>query len=379
MKNRSNNIAVFNEFFIKKEDVFIKDQIQNLTNYNPQIFCRKNNQELDHIEIHSLEKSTFKTNFPSSLSFSLSSFTNVFSNIFKTENFRLIHAHYGQNGLNAIPYAKEFSIPLVVSLYGSDVVPLLKLEPYNNEFAKYFNEKENLFENTSLFIAQTPELKELFIESGGPEEKVVVSHCGIELSDFTYCEDKFDDFTIVAKGNLIESCGFKFAIQAFAQIIKKGYRSRLLIVGTGKLLNSLKSLVNKLNISPFVNFMGDIPYSDYLNILKKSHLLISPSIVTSSLYRESVCRIPMEASAMYLPVLATWHGGHHYIIEDDETGYLVPERDVDALTDRLLILIQNPQLCMEMGLSARAKMEFEFNVKKTSQKIERFFSKVIAS
>jgi colanic acid/amylovoran biosynthesis glycosyltransferase len=63
-----------------------------------------------------------------------------------------------------------------------------------------------------------------------------------------------------------------------------------------------------------------------------------------------------------MPV-GTRHGGIPEIIDDGVTGFLVPERDVTAMADRLARLLGDAQLRVVMGKSAREKMQREYDIR----------------
>jgi colanic acid/amylovoran biosynthesis glycosyltransferase len=69
----------------------------------------------------------------------------------------------------------------------------------------------------------------------------------------------------------------------------------------------------------------------------------------------------MEAMAAGLTVVSTYHSGIPELIDDHKTGFLVPERDVAALTGKLAWIAENPKPCEEIALAARKKIEAEFN------------------
>jgi len=80
---------------------------------------------------------------------------------------------------------------------------------------------------------------------------------------------------------------------------------------------------------------------------------------------------------MGLPVISTYHSGIPELIEDGVTGYLVPERDVDALADRLEHLINHPEWWPAMGLQGRKKIEQEFENENVNDRLEYLFFKLI--
>ena len=88
---------------------------------------------------------------------------------------------------------------------------------------------------------------------------------------------------------------------------------------------------------------------------------MAPSVTTANGDRESGTLVIKEASAAGAVPLATWHGGHPEIVDDGRTGFLVPERHVDALADRLDRLLGDPGMRSRMAEAGRIKMRTEYD------------------
>jgi glycosyltransferase involved in cell wall biosynthesis len=78
-----------------------------------------------------------------------------------------------------------------------------------------------------------------------------------------------------------------------------------------------------------------------------------------------------EAAAARLPVVASRHGGIPEIIEHGQTGFLAPERDVDALARHLRELAADRALRLGMGQAARAKIEREYDARRQNELLEQ--------
>ena len=77
---------------------------------------------------------------------------------------------------------------------------------------------------------------------------------------------------------------------------------------------------------------------------------------------EGCPNVVMEAMACGIPVVAMDAGDIPYLVEEGKTGFVVPQGDEKTFTERLLLLLGNKELCVRMGLSARAKAEQELGV-----------------
>jgi colanic acid/amylovoran biosynthesis glycosyltransferase len=77
-----------------------------------------------------------------------------------------------------------------------------------------------------------------------------------------------------------------------------------------------------------------------------------------------------EASAMNLPVVVTSCGGITDQVIDGVTGYIVPQRDANAMADRMKRLVEDIDLRSKMGQAGRMRMVKNFDTKKQIQKLE---------
>ena len=93
--------------------------------------------------------------------------------------------------------------------------------------------------------------------------------------------------------------------------------------------------------------------------------------------RESGLIVVKEAAASGVPAVGSVHGGIPEIIDEGVTGFLVQERDVDALSERLGELLADEALRERMGVAARAKMEREYDVRKQVAELESFYDEAI--
>ena len=70
-----------------------------------------------------------------------------------------------------------------------------------------------------------------------------------------------------------------------------------------------------------------------------------------SLY-ESFGMVALEAMACGTPVIASEVGGLGYLVQNEITGYTIPDSEPDALCDKLSWLLGNAELRNQMGNSA---------------------------
>ena len=80
-----------------------------------------------------------------------------------------------------------------------------------------------------------------------------------------------------------------------------------------------------------------------------------------------------EGMSLSVPAIATTYGGNPYMITDGVNGFLVPERDSVAMGDKILELIDNPELLKKLSVGARSQYEKKFTAKVMTAQLEKLY------
>ena len=91
---------------------------------------------------------------------------------------------------------------------------------------------------------------------------------------------------------------------------------------------------------------------------------------------EAAQRAAMEAAAMGLPVVATDIRGCRQVVDDGNSGILVPVGDVAALVEAIARLAADPGLRGEMGRAARRRAEAEFDERAVVERVLQAYESV---
>jgi colanic acid/amylovoran biosynthesis glycosyltransferase len=101
-------------------------------------------------------------------------------------------------------------------------------------------------------------------------------------------------------------------------------------------------------------------------MMESSHILLAPSVTAGDGDEEGIPNVVKEAMAVGLPVVSTVHAGIPELVVDGESGFLVPERSVDDLAERIMYLCDHPEIWPQMSRAARRKVETEFDIGRLS-------------
>ncbi len=143
-----------------------------------------------------------------------------------------------------------------------------------------------------------------------------------------------------------------------------GENIRFQIAGDGPLRSALEKLADELGISNIVEFRGAV--HDMPAFLNRAKFQVHTSA------REGCPNAVMEAASCGLPVVAMKTGEIPYLVEEGKTGFVVPQDDEAMFVERVSLLLGDDELCIRMGLAARAKAEREF-------RLERLVSETLAA
>ena len=212
---------------------------------------------------------------------------------------------------------------------------------------------------TDGMIANSYNARDVLVEMGLPPEKVHVLPNVIDLEEFdrnaaAEVELTACDLRVVLAGRLVKPKRVDLFLQALAEARRRRPEICGLVVGDGPLRADLESLAAGLNLldNGGVQLLGH--RSDVAALLAHSDVLASTSEY------EGFPNVLLEAMAARLPVVATPAGDSPRIVQDGETGFLLPlaaDQAVQALADRLVELAADPERRAGMGAAGRHRVE----------------------
>lgn len=159
-------------------------------------------------------------------------------------------------------------------------------------------------------------------------------------------------------GRLIDLKGVDYLIKAFKGVSQRLDDAVLLIVGEGPEKASLEALTNELGLEGRVIFTGNIDNSKLGAYYMLADLFVLPSITT---YFADACPLVVN-EAMYFskPVVTSDAVGTTFMIKDGENGFVVPERNSEALKEAIITVLSDPDLIVTMGQASKKLINTSF-------------------
>ncbi|MFO7962491.1 MAG: glycosyltransferase family 4 protein [Desulfobacterales bacterium] len=169
---------------------------------------------------------------------------------------------------------------------------------------------------------------------------------------------------------LKEGRGHEWLLEAWKAVHEQAPRAVLVIAGRGPSYRHLHALARQGPWSESVRFLGfrqDLP--DVYRAFDVK-IILAPG-------NDGTCRAALEAMASGVPVLSSNVGALGEIVDDGKAGAVVPNHDVDALSEALVRLLSQPVKLAEMGKSARLEAEREFTIERQGERVEDFYRRVL--
>ncbi len=373
-------IAIFRHNLFKISEPFIAQQAQRLLRYKPLYLGRLRYGEAPPgAQCLALQDLAPRWPLPLVGWQMLTRETRSYRRLLGQHRPSLIHAHFGVNGVYALPLARRLGVPLVTTFHGFDATlatPALLSSP---EGAQYRLLRGRLAREGALFICASAFIRERVLALGFPEERTRVHYIGVDCEAIRPRDPAEETSVILHVARLVEVKGTQYLIRAFAASVSVRPNLQLVIIGDGPLKRRLRALVRSLGLEPQVSFLGARPHAEVLGWIRRAAMLVLPSVRTISGRVEGLGLVCLEAAASGVPVIGSRGGGIPESVVDGRTGFLVPERDTDALARRMADLLDGPEARRRMGVEARAHVERNFDIRRQTEALENLYDAVLAN
>jgi glycosyltransferase involved in cell wall biosynthesis len=361
-------VAIFRSAVFNASERFIQDQAAALTRWRPVVV----GLELKGEMLPRLREAIVTKSARERVAFHLRGRGGLIEAKLRATRPRLIHAHFGTDGLLVLPLARALGVPLITSLRGYDVTRSdgALLRSGRPIWMRYAFGKKRLQRRGALFLAVSDALREQAIARGYPEARTLTHYNGVDLDRFRPSDAPAGPGLILHVGRLVEKKGTKVLIEALARIAD----AKLVVIGDGPLRGALERQARDLGDR--VQFLGELPSDEVANWMRRASVLAVPSMTAVDGDAEGLPNVVVEAAASGLPVVGTSHSGIPEAIDDGISGFLVPESDAEALALRLAQLLASESLRRDMGAAARRLAERKFSRQMQTARLESIYDKV---
>ncbi|CDF80027.1 glycosyltransferase (GT4) [Formosa agariphila KMM 3901] len=274
----------------------------------------------------------------------------------------------------------KFSVPVIMRFHGSDRY-FCYLENRKQKL------KNKLFELLAVkaavaYIAPTAFAgqlsKQLFKISDN--KPIATIHYGLQLDNFENDKPKlFKSNTILYIGTIVRKKGVLELPGIFKRVKQEVPNAKLILIGSDApdiLTESpstwelLKQDFQEEDLKD-VQYLGKVPYTEVQTYIKNAHVCVFPT------FAETLGMVTIEAMALQKPVVNSNIGWAQELMEDGKSGYLIHPTAHKDYADKIVLLLKDENLCLQIGKAAKQFVEERFDIKKQAYKNIEFYKTVL--
>ena len=351
----------------------VTEFVRNITHYMPEM------PQVQHVQVVALNDQVPGTESPNAkltiVRDNKKSFFKIFFAVFKYawrfRGYDVFHATsvFPLGFITVLIGRYFFRKPVFILFYGTDVLSTLgsrktkwakrwTLKHATKAIAPSYSSRDKAAEYNNLDSSQFA-----VVYYPLPDTPPVVSKEDTDVLKKKY-DIKTDDFVVLYMGHLVKRKGGEDLIRAMARI--KDPKIKLIMVNDGPERRNFENLVEKLELTERVIFTGKV--ADPFPFYSLAHVFSMPAFFdTVEGDIEGLGVVYLEAQQYGVPVLGTYSGGIPEAMEENKSGFLVPEHDVAALAEKILLLKSNPELRVRMGEYGKTFVREKFDWRKSIQ------------
>ena len=198
---------------------------------------------------------------------------------------------------------------------------------------------------------------DLTARCGVPADRVHMIPGGVDVPPYVTPPNVADwedrTFIVGTAGPLEKVKGQVYFLDAAKQIRDAGFDVEFLIAGSGPEEEHLRSHARELGIAAYVTFVPQV--REYSEVLEAIDIFCLTSL------QQGLGTVMLEAMALGKPVVASDVGGVHTVVQDNETGVLIPKQDSQALAGKVIRMLRNPQWARTLARNGQRLVAREFS------------------
>ncbi len=309
------------------------------------------------------------------------------------EDYTLIHGVSPETAIAYTFFRKHSEKPLITTLHGSHRAALKAFtqSPLKNwalgDFAFHVLElplhemiiRRCFAKSNRVIVCSFTTLNELKIYEGVDISKVSVIYNGVNFSEIQQEEketrdEKIDgehELSIMYAGRLFWMKGITFVLRAYENLKRQFQDLHLKIFGKGPLKSEIERFVASQGLKNNVYFGGFLPHKELIREIKKSDMVVFPSIY------ESQPMFALEAMACKKPLIAFDFPYAREIIKDGHNGLLAKAYDVNDLSNKIALALHDRKLRLKLGQNAYEYVKRNHDWDTQAQKHLKVYDKVM--
>lgn len=236
--------------------------------------------------------------------------------------------------------------------YGrKNIIKIAQEHNHHNNNIKYINKVIKSLKYIDYFMPTSKELSDFYKEKL-KKSKIKVKFIRNSISYYPTKISNLEKQNIISVGRLSPEKGYLDLIEVFKKVINRYPDWNLKIVGDGPQRDELERKIKTEKLEEYIELTG------FKNKKELEEIALNSSVYVMTSYTESFGLVLIEAESYGLPILVFDSAqGAHEIVQNEQNGYLIENRNKDEMADKIIQLIESKKLREQMGQVGRKLSE----------------------
>lgn len=304
--------------------------------------------------------------------------------------YSLCHTNYWISGWVGLELKKRLSLPMVHTYHSLGVVKYQSVEKIPPIASTRLEIEKDCLETADCIVATSPQEKEYMRELVSTQGNIEIIPCGTDINRFGSINDRNarthlgiapETTVIFYIGRFDERKGIETLVRAVGALKFRREETPLqLVLGGGSHPNKpdgaerqrIEGMVTELGMESFTHFPGRIDDGELSAYYAAADVCVVPS------HYEPFGLVPIEAMASGTPVVASNVGGLQYTVVSEQTGLLVPPKDVEAFRQAIDRILSHPEWRAQLSVNARKRVEQKFSWEGVAAQLSELYAQLIS-
>jgi len=294
---------------------------------------------------------------------------------------RILHSHFGYVARRDVELQRALGIPWVVSFYGADV--------YEADHSEQTRQIYSLvFQLAARILALGPAMAGSLELLGCPRDKIRIHPLGVDVENLPYrvrVLKRGEPLRVLFAGTFREKKGISYAIEAVSLAVRSGMAVQLYLVagemgkaGDSDIRHSAFEQIKTLRLQDAVIYKPLLPFRELVDLALNSHIFVAPSVTAADGDAEGTPFVLQQMMATGMPVIATIHKDIPFLFGEYQSQ-LVPERNAEAIAERLREYANKPDRLGHDGAALRERIRSIFDVSRCASRLSDLYDEAIGA
>ena len=292
----------------------------------------------------------------------------------------VVHTHSAKAGILGRYAACREKVPAVVhTVHGAPFYPWQN--PLIHAFYRWCEQRAA--KKGDAFISVADAMTDLMVAGKvASRDKFTTIYSGMEVEPFlesgSFRDQKrkefgfTDEMVVIGKvARLFYLKGHEYVIAAAREVVRKCPNERFLFVGDGILTDHYHRMIAEAGLSEYFYFTGLVQPEDIPAVFSAMDIVVHTSL------REGLARVLPQGLLAGKPVVSYDIDGAREVVIDDQTGYLLPPKEINRLSEVLIRLVQDGDLRSRLGEEGRARFAERFDHHYMTGRIRDLYQKIL--